>query len=271
MRIRMIDIIYLIKEYLKSESLQEFINDRFWDSNRLVIPQLKDENRKYDYTKWMKIVSQDGKTFFYWDEFVTTIKSVMYDYSYDDIRKEDTVLDIGGCIGAYALQICHDVKHVYVIEPLLDDRLRKNIELTNKLNNSIKNVDIFKCALGSEKGNINITFQGKIVNVASHTLTELKEMCGGHIDVLKCDCEGGEWSIKPEELEGIRHIEMEVHVGSTYEYYGGTSKTENVIKTSFTEKSKRVIDYINMLTNAGFECTYKTLDNHTTLVHAYRK
>lgn len=268
----MIDIITLIKEYLKSKSLQEFINNRFWDSNRLVIPQSKDENEMYDYTKWMKIVSQDGRTFFYWDELVITLKSVMEDYSNDDIRKDDIVLDIGGCIGAYALQICHDVKHVYVVEPLLDERIRKNIELTNRLlGNNINNVDILKCALGSEKGNINISFQGNNVIVPSHTLTEIKEMCGGHIDVLKCDCEGGEWSIKPEEFEGIRRIEMEVHTGSTYEFHGGTSRAKDVTKIDFTDESKKAIDYINMLTNAGFKCTYKTLDNHTTLVHAYRK
>jgi hypothetical protein len=28
---------------------------------------------------------------------------------------------------------------------------------------------------------------------------------------LKCDCEGGEWLIQPEELAGIRRIEMELH------------------------------------------------------------
>lgn len=265
------DIKTLIKEYLKSNSLQEFINERFLDTNRFIIPQRRDVNGKYDYSKWMKIVSHDGKTFFYWDELVDTIDSVKSEYTYDDIRKTDIVLDIGGCIGAYSLFICHDVKQVYVVEPLLDERIKQNINLTNQINNSIHNVEIFKCALGSEKGNIDISFQGGNVNVPSHTLTELKEMCGGHVDVLKVDCEGGEWAIQEHELAGIRRIEMEIHTGDSFEYHGGTSRTTNVTKIHYTDKTKKFMDFVNMLTNAGFECTYSILDEHTGLVHGTRK
>jgi hypothetical protein len=35
-------------------------------------------------------------------------------------------------------------------------------------------------------------------------------MAGG-CDFLKCDCEGGEWQIRPGDLAGIRRIEMELH------------------------------------------------------------
>ena len=37
------------------------------------------------------------------------------------------------------------------------------------------------------------------------------EIAGG-CDFLKSDCEGAEWQIVPEDLNGIRHIEMELHV-----------------------------------------------------------
>ncbi|HUW85261.1 MAG TPA: FkbM family methyltransferase, partial [Methanoregula sp.] len=37
------------------------------------------------------------------------------------------------------------------------------------------------------------------------------EMAGG-CDFLKCDCEGAEWHIVPEDLTGIRRIEMELHI-----------------------------------------------------------
>ena len=43
------------------------------------------------------------------------------------------------------------------------------------------------------------------------TLTEIKNICGG-CDFLKINCEGAEWGIKPEELKGIRRIEMMVHI-----------------------------------------------------------
>ena len=29
---------------------------------------------------------------------------------------------------------------------------------------------------------------------------------------MKCDCEGAEWLIDPEDLAGIRRIEMELHL-----------------------------------------------------------
>jgi len=265
------NIVFIIKELLKAKSMQEFINERFLDTNRLIIPQRKDINGKYDYSKYMKIVSYDGKTFFYWDELIDTISSIHHEYKFDDIRKSDVVLDIGGCVGAYALQICHDVKQVYVVEPLLDERIKRNIDLTNQLNNSIHNVKIFKCALGSGNENINISFQGGNVNVPSYTLTELKEMCGGHIDVLKVDCEGGEWSIQQHELIDIRRIEMEVHTGDSFEYHGGISRTSNVTKIHYTDKTKRFMDFVNMLKSVGFECTYTILDEHTGLVHGFKK
>ncbi|HMV50520.1 MAG TPA: hypothetical protein PKD31_22460, partial [Blastocatellia bacterium] len=33
----------------------------------------------------------------------------------------------------------------------------------------------------------------------------------GGCDFLKCDCEGAEWQIDPDDLAGIRRIEMELH------------------------------------------------------------
>jgi hypothetical protein len=36
-------------------------------------------------------------------------------------------------------------------------------------------------------------------------------MSGG-CDFLKCDCEGGEWLMNPEDLAGIRRLEMELHI-----------------------------------------------------------
>lgn len=36
------DIIAIAKDFMKRESLQQFINDRFWDTDRLIIPQVWD-------------------------------------------------------------------------------------------------------------------------------------------------------------------------------------------------------------------------------------
>jgi hypothetical protein len=45
----------------------------------------------------------------------------------------------------------------------------------------------------------------------SYPLGKIITMAGG-CDFLKCDCEGAEWQIIPEDLEGVRRIEMELHI-----------------------------------------------------------
>ncbi len=265
------DIKTLVKDYFKTKTLQEFINNRFWDTNRLIIPHIKDKDGKYDYSTWMKIVSHDGITFFYWDELVTTIDSVKHEYSYDDIRPTDIVLDIGGCIGAYSMFICNKVKHVYTLEPILHERIKKNIELTNKLmGGTIKNIDVIIGALGNDGVNSEISFQNNKATVPCYSLSTLKQLCGGHIDVLKIDCEGGEWCITPSELSGIRRIEAEIHTGESMEYHGGESKNINAKKLHFADENNHLQDYLNMLTDAGFEHTHTILDEHTALVHGVR-
>ena len=47
--------------------------------------------------------------------------------------------------------------------------------------------------------------------VTFRRMGEFAGMIGG-CDFLKCDCEGAEWSIRPEDLDGVRRIEMELHV-----------------------------------------------------------
>jgi len=95
------------------------------------------------------------------------------------------------------------VKHVYAVEPLWQDILIKNIKLNN-----IQNITVIDKALGN--GIINVTYNRKRTLVGS-SLTELINLCGSHVDFLKCDCEGGEWCITKDELKNIRRIEMEVH------------------------------------------------------------
>lgn len=266
------DIITIAKDYFKCKNLQQFVNNRFFDTNRFIIPQEPD--LEGSFKDWMKIVSKDGKTFFYWDELVDTIASVRREYLYNDIHKTDVVLDIGGCIGAYSLQIACDVGKVYVVEPVLHERIRKNIELTNRLNRStpqniINNVTIIEGALGENGKSIPIKFQGNESKTTCYSLTHLKQICGGRVDILKCDCEGGEWNIKQEELDGIRRIEMEVHTGISKEYHGGTSRCDNV-DIIYSDDSKSYTDFIDMFQYAGFKCTHKILDKHTTLIHATR-
>ena len=127
----------------------------------------------------------------------------IFENNFNDIQKDDIVLDIGANIGGFSLFVSRFVKHVYAVEPLWYDMMKENIKLNN-----IKNITVFDKALGN--GLITVSYNKKRTLLGS-SLTELINMCGGHVDFLKCDCEGAEWIISPDELKPIRRIEMEVH------------------------------------------------------------
>jgi FkbM family methyltransferase len=171
----------------------------------------------------------------------TTIEQVFDSYKFNDVREDDIVLDIGANVGGFSLFISKMVKKVYAVEPLVADTLRENISL-----NKIDNIIVLEKCLG--KGKIEISWLEEKKEMTGISLSELIKLCGGEIDFLKCDCEGGEWSIKPEELEGIRRIEMEVHnLDGKYD----------------------VNNYLEILDDAGFKYTYKI--STEMIVHATKR
>lgn len=216
------DIKYLLKDLVRTKSFQEFINNRYsgsTDSDMVVISK-----------KVFKIVGTEYGLF-YLDEHWSAMSQVE-DYFIEDMLSSDIVLDIGANIGAFSIKTCRKAKHVYAVEPLFDDLTKKNIALNN-----IKNISVLKTALGS--GHLDIAYEGKRIGIPGKSLKELIDMCGGHIDFLKCDCEGGEWIIKAEELKDIRRIEMEYHI------------FKNVKRTSKEKQTPKPI--MKMLDKAGFE------------------
>ena len=80
-----------------------------------------------------KIVNTDNAAF-YIDDNIETIREVMTEYNFSDLRSTDNVLDIGACIGAFSLSVNKRVNHVYAIEPLMIDSLIRNIQLNNAKN-----------------------------------------------------------------------------------------------------------------------------------------
>lgn len=169
-----------------------------------------------------------------------TIGQVFSEYKFFDIRKDDIVLDIGANVGAFSIFMAKQGCKVYAVEPIMTNVLKENIKRNEVV------VTVFNAALG--KWLFDARWKNKVCLLQANSLSELILMCGGHVDFLKCDCEGGEWYIKPEELKGIRRIEMEIH-----ETVGGGNP----------------IQYLERLTEAGFEYTYETYEN-TIVVHARR-
>lgn len=188
-------------------------------------------NRKANIKSGMKVVYHSNNT---------TIDEVFSEYKFNDVREDDIVLDIGANVGGFSLFISKMVNKVYAVEPELTNVLEENIKL-NKINNIV--------VLNSALGNI-VNWSGTSRIMIGNTLPELIQMCGGHVDFLKCDCEGGEWIIQPNELKGIRRIEIEVH---------------NL------DGSRDFNDFLKILDEAGFRYTYKISKETDMLVHATRK
>jgi len=142
------------------------------------------------------------------------------EYRYDDIRPDDIVIDIGANVGAFCLRAAKLSGRVLAVEPVTWEILEENIRLNQA------RVKVIRGALGD--GNPGqVTWDGITATVPTYTLRQIVSMAGG-CDFLKCDCEGGEWLIRPEDLAGIRRIEMELHLppiggrpsGELLEYIG---------------------------------------------------
>ena len=129
---------------------------------------------------------------------------VVGEYRIDDIRPDDIVLDLGANVGAFCIRAARRSPHVLAVEPILAEALRENIGRNNAA------VAVVDGALGAGE-RVRITWGERTLTVATRTLGEFAAMAGG-CDFLKCDCEGAEWSIRPEDLDGVRRIEMELHM-----------------------------------------------------------
>jgi FkbM family methyltransferase len=132
------------------------------------------------------------------------------EYDVSDIGSDDIVLDIGTTIGDFTILAALKAKHVYGVEPLFCKELNTNIKLNN-----CSNITLLPIALGDGTP-VDLSFNKvERKNVPTFTFTQIldmiKEKYNDKITFLKCDCEGGEWYIKPSDLLGIRRIEIEIH------------------------------------------------------------
>jgi FkbM family methyltransferase len=145
-----------------------------------------------------------------------------------DIRKGDTIIDIGAHIGSftiYASQFCNKGR-IYCYEPIKDnyELLVHNISI-NKLTNAIP----IQKAVSDKTGSVKIFLSP---DSAAHSLfmktdqyadvesISLKEIFDSnkieHCDLLKLDCEGSEYlilnSLPDSYFELIQKIVMEYHI-----------------------------------------------------------
>ena len=126
------------------------------------------------------------------------------EYWFDDIGTTDRVIDIGANVGAFCIRAFRHSQKIVAVEPLTASLLRENIRLNGV------SVQVIEGALGDGKPK-TVRWDDYEVMTPTFPLRKLIEMAGG-CDFLKCDCEGAEWSITPEDLKGVRRIEMELHL-----------------------------------------------------------
>jgi FkbM family methyltransferase len=126
------------------------------------------------------------------------------EYWFDDLRPTDRVIDIGANVGAFCIRASRRSKKTAAVEPLTASLLRENILLNGV------SVQVIEGALGDGKPK-NVNWDDYEIVTTTYPLREIIDMAGG-CDFLKCDCEGAEWYIEPDDLKDIRRIEMELHL-----------------------------------------------------------
>lgn len=168
------------------------------------------------------------------EDIITIEREVVHEKVYrfwKDVKPGDVVLDIGASVGAYTISILDQKpKKVYCVEPsrnllkvLVDNCFDKVLEYKENplvcincgiVDNETDKINIF----GDESTFTGITFKKLIENYSLD-----------HIDYMKIDCEGGEYSIFKEEnmdflLNNVEFIAMEVHLN----YEGCREKFKNL-------------------------------------------
>lgn len=219
---------YLILDLLRSKTISNFITKR-----------VINDFFKFNDSHFCVIGTENANYFI--DDLLFIIQQTLKEYSYTDIRDSDIVLDVGACNGGFSLEVHKKVRHVYAVEPLFCPELERHIRLNNA-----QNITPLKYALGKSGVKKTIVFNGRRETVECKTLSDLIDLCGGYVDVLKIDCEGGEWNIKPHELKNIRRIEAEIH--------------------SFN--NERLLDFLDMLKSVDFVVAEKRKGKTTMLLSA---
>ncbi|HLF54672.1 MAG TPA: FkbM family methyltransferase [Candidatus Nanoarchaeia archaeon] len=183
-----------------------------------------------------------------------------------EIKKTDTVVDVGGHIGSFSLLAAKNARKVYTFEPSPNNyaQLVKNAKI-----NGFKNMNPINQAVASKKGTLklyidplntaaNSLYQksDKYVSVKATTLPEFfKKNKITKCDFLKLDCEGAEYDIllnlDAKTLGKIKKIVCEYHEPLSFGIKNPEFTPENVAahlrKNKFTVLVKKIKTYQGMI------------------------
>lgn len=156
------------------------------------------------------------------EDIFTIEREIVHEKVYrfwNDVKEGDVVVDVGASVGAFTVSILDQKpKKVYCIEPSknLLKTLAKNC--SEKVFNLDENPIAYLNYGIADEGEEQINIFGEDKNFIGITFKDLiKKYSIEHIDFLKVDCEGGEYSIfKDENLEffknNVNFIAIEIHL-----------------------------------------------------------
>lgn len=164
---------------------------------------------------------QGGVTKIVCREIVTS-----YDLPNLYLPENAVIVDIGAHVGAVSIWLAMRLPdaRIFALEPSITNYTRL---LRNLAANGIANVTALRAAVtgdgrdvilrGSVKdnsGGLSILGEGNGLPAPSYSLSELCEITGNRIDLLKMDCEGAEYEIihaNPDLLTGVEFFVGEFH------------------------------------------------------------
>ena len=179
----------------RSKSLQWALTYALRQQGMMVIDDLDELILEYQVIKFKPDVLNYPRMFEAPDRYVLS-----------RIRPTDVVLDLGANIGSFTLQAGRVAKVVIAYEPIFGDLLAENIEL----NSLVEKIYLERLAIGEESGDIIVDcqeYKKEVPSVSFYSALRSIEK----VDFLRMDIGGQEWNIKPEELSGIRNLEIEFH------------------------------------------------------------
>lgn len=193
----MMELLYRLARKLKRSNFpgHGLINLMYYDPETIVL-----------HPKNLDYVVVDGCKFFVSDQ-IDSIQRVRGNPWFANVRETDTVVDIGANIGAICIPLAQTAKRVLAIEPLFSRELSDNIQL-----NGMKHIIVLKVGIGDWATSQMFEFGPRQGMAPCMPFAKISPTLGFPIDFLKMDCEGCEWSIQPEEMQGIRELRIEFHM-----------------------------------------------------------
>jgi FkbM family methyltransferase len=163
------------------------------------------------------------------DENVFNIVFKKNEYNLPELSKDCVVVDIGAHIGSFSLKAFEmGSRNIYSFEANLHNSVvckyncePYNIKVFNKAVRGDKRISSVCSPLAKNSSQEIINYGGLAINFGEGieviTLKDILEIVGGHIDILKLDCEGSEYPIIFESdkdvFNNIKNIVGEFHLG----------------------------------------------------------